>query len=213
MLEPGQCTVSSALCAGLQAEGNFVLYHHILSRAIGASLAVIEVRQVDPEGILAVVRELHGRMAPADLSRVFLWFAAVTTVPWSLARAKEHERVEAIWARIDNLEDLTMLVEEIIAQREQELAEARAEDRAAARVRALEEGRMESRMETLQGVASLYLDEATLKSCMADLQQRSLAALPQAFQVVEAAQQAEDPAAAVAALLRGTGPTRGRPRG
>ena len=43
MLVPGQCTVSSALYAGLQAEGNFALYHHILSRAIGASLAVSEV--------------------------------------------------------------------------------------------------------------------------------------------------------------------------
>ena len=180
---------------------------HRLSRAIGASLAVSEVRQADPEGILAVIRELHGRMAPADLRRVFLWFAAVTTAPWSLARTKEHERVEAIWACIDNLEDLAMLVEEIIAQWEQELEEARA----AARVRALEEGRMEgqmeSRMETLRGVASLYLDEATLKSCMADLQQRSLAALPQAYQVVEAAQQAGDPALAVEALLRGTDQT------
>ena len=96
-----------------------------------------------------------------------------------------------------------MLVEEIIAQREQELAEARA----AARVRGLEEGRMESQMESLRGVASLYLDEATLEACMADLQQRDLAALPQAYQVVEAAQQAGDPVPAVEALLRGTDPT------
>ena len=70
-----------------------------------------------------------------------------------------------------------------------------------------EEGRQEGQMESLRGVASLYLDEATLESCMAALQQRGLEAMPQAYQVVEAAQQAGDPAAAVAALLRGTGPT------
>ncbi len=104
-----------------------------------------------------------------------------------------------------------MLVQEIIAQREQELAEARAEARADERVRALEEGQMAGQMAghlaALRGVAALYLDEATLESCMSDLQQRGLAALPQAYQVVEAAQHAGDPAMAVAALLRGTGPT------
>ena len=58
-------------------------------------------------------------------------------------------------------------------------------------------------MESLRGVASLYLDETTLEACMADLQQRGRAARPPAYQVVEAAQHTGDPAAAVAALLRG----------
>ncbi len=148
-------------------------------------------RQTDPAGILAVIRELHGRMDHPELRRAFLRFAAATTAPWSLARAgvAEREQAETTWARIDKLEDFTMLVQEIIEQREQELAEARAE----------------ARVEALRGVAALYLDEATLEACMADLQQRGRAALPQAYQVVEAAQNAGDPAAAVEALLRGTG--------
>ena len=141
-------------------------------------------RQGDPAGILAVIRELHGRMDHPELRRAFLRFAAATTAP-SLAQGAEREQAEATWAHIDKLEDFTMLVQEIIAQREQELAEAR--------------------VEALRGVAALYLDEATLESCMAALQQRGRAALPQAYQVVEAAQHAGDPAAAVEALLRGTG--------
>ena len=214
-------TLSDLLLGPLVHESLFPLFffdmRHMDARAIPGEgwlpgLFALE-RQADPAGILAVIRELHGRMDHPELRRAFLRFAAATTAPWSLSQAgaAERERVEAIWARIDKLEDFTMLVQEIIEQREQELAEARAEAGAAERVRALEEGRMEGRMENqmeaLRGVASLYLDEATLEACMAALQQRGLAALPQAFQVVEAAQQAGDPAAAVAALLRGTGPT------